>query len=48
MSLQWDIRKPVSVHTPLRTFAMHLPQADTDTHTVQELLGHSDVSTTMI
>lgn len=27
---------------------MHLMQARTDIRTVQELLGHSDVSTTMI
>lgn len=42
------IHKHVSVHTLRHTFAMHLLQAGTDILTVQELLGHSDVSTTMI
>lgn len=45
---QAGITKPVGPHTFRHCFATHLLESGYDIRTVQELMGHKDVKTTMV
>ena len=48
VAVRTTVNKRVTAHTLRHSFATHLLRSGSDIRTVQSLLGHRDVSTTMV